>query len=749
MKRSIRDWKSITVSFIMAFLVMFSFFGGAVHAEGSDDEIYTIRGYNKKDIIKDSSGQTVSGYAFCLDDKAQTPSGQEYIRIMLSELEGTYQKRVADTSGSEVYMEEKHISQASKERLIKLLVDEKNISTFIKKECYQKLLDEEDYVIGKIIEKEKECDWTYKDGWIPSADVTKAKNKEITEDEFKEKLSTEYRKVIKKKIKYLPSSGEKQVIQRIIWALVHDETDWEAFVNDDGSNSGGHKANYKLAERDYSYPSASPYTDEHSLWNVFYMKIINYIDGLPDYMAQGYDAWIYICDDNEHQNMLGGYFKTIKFVKTDAVTGDTLTGAHIKLLDYNGNVAGEWDDATKKLPLTDFEIDKTYTIQETIAPAGYMLTGEIKFSVDAEGNVTVNSEKLDTACIYIKDTLTTASISKKSAANNSELAGATLKLSGEADWNLVKQQLSSDTEHSVELITDSSGAASGIKWTSTDKELIVKGLTTDKEYELEEMIAPEGYVISEKIKFKLEDNGDGKTVVKVFNKNTNSYEASSKVEMIDELDVGKLVITKSIEGIDVTDEEKAGALKFTVKNKAGKYLDANGILHTETVEITLDKFTKGADGKYTLTFDKVASGEYTVVETNTAIDGYVIKSTSVTSATGTVTYAKTATVEIKDSYDKKEDESTTTTGGSTKKTKKKTSKKSSTGSDKKSSSDSSSSKSKSKKKSTASTSSDGSTGGSKSSSSTKTGDDARADMALSFLIMSSLLALVLASYRKY
>ncbi|MCH5324643.1 MAG: hypothetical protein J1E39_05445, partial [Eubacterium sp.] len=117
-------------------------------------------------------------------------------------------------------------------------------------------------------------------------------------------------------------------------------------------------------------------------------------------------------------------------------------------------------------------------------------------------------------------------------------------------------------------------------------------------------------------------------------------------------EVGNLKITKSIDGLNVTDEEKAGGLKFTVRNKDGKYLDVDGSLHDEIVEITLDKFTQKADGTYELIFTDIAVGEYTVTETNTEIDGYrFLREESVTSDSAEVKQKETAEIALSDSYE--------------------------------------------------------------------------------------------------
>ena len=85
-------------------------------------------------------------------------------------------------------------------------------------------------------------------------------------------------------------------------------------------------------------------------------------------------------------------------------------------------------------------------------------------------------------------------------------------------------------------------------------------------------------------------------------------EEAATAELTDEYtknQTGNLVITKSIDGLNVTESEFEGALKFevttTVKGEDGeevtKWLDAKGKVSDEKVELTLKDFTKGEDGR--------------------------------------------------------------------------------------------------------------------------------------------------------
>ena len=142
----------------------------------------------------------------------------------------------------------------------------------------------------------------------------------------------------------------------------------------------------------------------------------------------------------------------------------------------------------------------------------------------------------------------------------------------------------------------------------------------------------------------------------MYNPDTKKYETSSKVEMVDELNAGILVITKTIDGLNVTDAERTGALKFTVQNADGKYLNVNGGLSDTAIEYTLSQFTKGANGAYSLTFQNVPIGKYTTKEVNAEIEGYDLESTSIVSASGTVQYHETTELQLTDHYKKRKND---------------------------------------------------------------------------------------------
>ena len=118
---------------------------------------------------------------------------------------------------------------------------------------------------------------------------------------------------------------------------------------------------------------------------------------------------------------------------------------------------------------------------------------------------------------------------------------------------------------------------------------------------------------------------------------------------------GKLIITKSVDGGNITESEFEGALKFEVKTEDGKWLDKDGNVSDTKVELTLKDggFVKGSDGKYTKTFENVPAGKYTVTETNSDVAGYkLVSNKSTTKAEATVGDGGEASADLVDVYEK-------------------------------------------------------------------------------------------------
>ena len=83
------------------------------------------------------------------------------------------------------------------------------------------------------------------------------------------------------------------------------------------------------------------------------------------------------------------------FVSKTTVGGEEVTGAHMQIIDENGNVVDEWYSEGKSHIANGLEEGKTYTLHEDLSPLGFNLANDFTFEVTKEKeNQTV--EMMDT-----------------------------------------------------------------------------------------------------------------------------------------------------------------------------------------------------------------------------------------------------------------------------------------------------------------------------------------------------------------
>ena len=174
----------------------------------------------------------------------------------------------------------------------------------------------------------------------------------------------------------------------------------------------------------------------------------------------------------------------VQISKIDATTNKELPGAHLVVKDANGKVIDEWTSTEEVHVIKGLNPGK-YTLTETIAPDGYVLSNEtITFTVKSDGSVTkvkMENTPKDKPVVVI---------SKVDSTTGEELAGAHLELKDEKG-NLIEA------------------------WVSTNESHVIEGLAPGK-YTLTEVIAPDGYELSkETVTFVVKEDGtvDGKVIM--------------------------------------------------------------------------------------------------------------------------------------------------------------------------------------------------------------------------------------------
>ena len=171
--------------------------------------------------------------------------------------------------------------------------------------------------------------------------------------------------------------------------------------------------------------------------------------------------------------------KDVEFSKIDVTTGKELPGATLEVRDSNGKLIESWvsTDKTHYIKLAPGK----YTLKETVAPAGYDLsTKTVEFEVKVNGTTTK-------VVMENKPSDVNVEFSKIDVTTGKELPGATLEVR-DSNGNLIESWVSTEETHYIKL-------APG-------------------KYTLTEIVAPEGYILSNETKeFEVKTDGSVTKVV--------------------------------------------------------------------------------------------------------------------------------------------------------------------------------------------------------------------------------------------
>ena len=314
----------------------------------------------------------------------------------------------------------------------------------------------------------------------------------------------------------------------------------------------------------------------------------------------------------------------IKVSKVDIADGEEIEGAHIQIIDKDGNVVEEWTSTDKPCEIAGLKTGEEYTLRETVAPDGYTIATDTKFTVDETGKVTSTGSVTEDGILLVEDAMTKIKVSKVDIADGKELAGAKIQIL-DKDGKVVEE------------------------WISTDKPCEIAGLKTGVEYTLHEEVAPYGYTVAADTKFTIDEKG------KVTTTGTITEDGTLLVEDARQLKTFK--VTKK--WVDANGKATAWPkdAKVTVEVYAnGKPLDkataelfgADKAMGKMTVELSATK-TSG-----TFAALPVYKGvEYTVVETGVTNVTDKFKATT----TGSVDKGFTVT----NTFEKKQETKKTTT----------------------------------------------------------------------------------------
>ena len=245
----------------------------------------------------------------------------------------------------------------------------------------------------------------------------------------------------------------------------------------------------------------------------------------------------------------------VDFSKTD-VTGDKeLAGAKLQVIDTDGNIIDEWTSTEKTHKIEGLKVGNEYTLKEEIAPEGYVISNEVKFTIKDTNEI----QKVN-----MKDKIVSMS---KIDIGGEEVEGAKIQVF-DKDNNLVDE------------------------WTSTKEEHKIKNLKENETYRLHEEVAPDGFVKATDIEFKVSDK-----------KENEHIEFINKVVEISKEDISG----KEIEGakLQVIDTDGNIIDEWTSGKEAHK---VNGLEENKTYklheEVSVGNFVKATDIEFKVTTDK-------------------------------------------------------------------------------------------------------------------------------------------------
>ena len=288
------------LALILGAFLSIAVLGAAVYAD--EESTYHIDGYNRSNIIRDSDGNILPDYAYCINYKESTPTANAeespiYTRMKLSEIT-SFTKSHGTTS----------YNAKEKIRMLKIAKDRDAI---IEKADSIDMTGAADYVMANYFDDYMNATHLgYAKGLLANAGVT------IENGEYADYKTAilERPEIFRETFGHFANEyiHGNVVVQRVLWAAVHDD-DLQSFLADDGSSDVERKRDYYQHSESqiYGFHLEDSLTNPYSLWNMFYKVMLDYIDNeLPDYFAQGYDAWVYVTDNQKYQNILGSVFES-------------------------------------------------------------------------------------------------------------------------------------------------------------------------------------------------------------------------------------------------------------------------------------------------------------------------------------------------------------------------------------------------------------------------------------------------------
>ena len=225
------------------------------------------------------------------------------------------------------------------------------------------------------------------------------------------------------------------------------------------------------------------------------------------------------------------------FVSKTTVGGEEVTGAHMQIIDEDGNIIDEWYSEGKSHIANGLEEGKTYTLHEDLSPLGFNLANDFTFEVTKEK---------ENQTVEMIDTVTEVN---KTDVDGKAVKEATLSIVSEKTKDIVDQWVTGkhilDIDKDIKSQLEENGKAKGTYMDEEDSMVMfsiaknkdrddytfmqvkdgittysnidldgnetthrVQGLVTGEKYILRETKTPEEYVQAKEIEFTAGEDED-------------------------------------------------------------------------------------------------------------------------------------------------------------------------------------------------------------------------------------------------
>lgn len=181
-------------------------------------------------------------------------------------------------------------------------------------------------------------------------------------------------------------------------------------------------------------------------------------------------------------------FTKVEIFKADMTDGHELPGAKLKITDASGNTIAEWETNGRPHRIERLK-PGDYTLTETAAPAGYLLSEEVHFTVQETGEIQKVTMYDAPAHSLI--------LTKRDIATNAKLADARLTIR-DAYGTTIDRWTTTDGDHAIRVLPERSAAKDPHK-----NLLLLSDDTSEHVYTMVEELAPDGYLVAESITFKV------------------------------------------------------------------------------------------------------------------------------------------------------------------------------------------------------------------------------------------------------